>query len=433
LVALAQLLSPKGAASLRQRVPLLPSRVLREAVAKGFEVLSRAGLTGTSLRDLEPDDRHRQFAATLALDELGRRELRALNELAAHPPAWLVAAVGRPNPADRTAAGGARGSWAAVIAQAMAYRLQYDIGDPTRALGASPTPTSPFGLARETDWCYVLGEIRWSAGNLGEHLHDPAVLGVFDATGRVDPQQALPLLRNEVAGRARLSETRKRRARAAPSHVLRTRVADALDLLRQQPADRSAELEQLRTARDNIAVLYRQEVATADRGLRQGTSEMMQCQPHQECLPGRLQELDATIAQVERAQDDRATWDARHAQVLVTGRLAAEELAQREHQVLLALEQDPPDYLVAELGRPPGDRAGRATWQRGMRIIERLRTCHEIDDPARPFGRHRDATQQAHLARIRYELDLVKDGLRRHGPAPPALPAPSHHGLLPGR
>jgi hypothetical protein len=414
-------------------VPLLPSRVLREAVAKGFEVLSRAGLTGTSLRDLEPDDRHRQFAATLALDELGRRELRALNELAAHPPAWLVAAVGRPNPADRTAAGGARGSWAAVIAQAMAYRLQYDIGDPTRALGASPTPTSPFGLARETDWCYVLGEIRWSAGNLGEHLHDPAVLGVFDATGRVDPQQALPLLRNEVAGRARLSETRKRRARAAPSHVLRTRVADALDLLRQRPADRSAELEQLRTARDNIAVLYRQEVATADRGLRQGTSEMMQCQPHQECLPGRLQELDAAITQVERAQDDRATWDARHAEVLVTGRLAAEELAQREHQVLLALEQDPPDYLSPNWddrrATAPAARPGSAGCASSSASGPAMRsTIPPVHSAATATPR-----SKPHLARIRYELDLVKDGLRRHGPAPPALPAPSHHGLLPGR
>jgi hypothetical protein len=34
---------PAGAASLRERVPLLPSRVLREAVAKGFEVLSLRG------------------------------------------------------------------------------------------------------------------------------------------------------------------------------------------------------------------------------------------------------------------------------------------------------------------------------------------------------------------------------------------------------
>jgi hypothetical protein len=319
----------------------------------------------------------------------------------------------------------------AVTEQVMAYRLQYDIRDPTRALGANPTPTSPFGLARETDWRYVLGEIGWSAGNVGAQLRDPAVLGVFDATGRVDPRQALPLLRTHAAGRARLSQARGRRVRAAPSHVLRTRVAEALDLLGQRPTDRAAELDQLKTARGNLAVGYRQEMAAADRGPRQGASEMMQRQRQQEPLPSRLQELAATIAQVERAQDHRATWDGCHVEVLATGRVAAEELAQREHQVLLTLGRDPPDYLVAELGRPPRDRAGRATWHRGVRIIERFRTCHEIDDPARPFGRHHHARQQAHLARIRYELDLVRDGQRRGGPEPPALPAPSQ-GLLPG-
>ena len=42
---------PAAAASLREQVPLLPSRTLREAVAKGFEVCSSAGLSGTLLRD----------------------------------------------------------------------------------------------------------------------------------------------------------------------------------------------------------------------------------------------------------------------------------------------------------------------------------------------------------------------------------------------
>jgi hypothetical protein len=107
------------------------------------------------------------------VDELGNRETKALEELAAHPPAHL-AAIGRPDLAGFGDRDAARGSWRAVAAQVMAYRLQYAITDPTRALGASPLRGG--GVARETDWRMVIGEIRWSAGNIGEHLIDPGVL-----------------------------------------------------------------------------------------------------------------------------------------------------------------------------------------------------------------------------------------------------------------
>ena len=419
--------APAGAESVREQVPLLPSRTLREAVAKGFEVLSRAGLGGTLPRDLEPEGQHWHWVSTLALDELDRRAAMALEEFAAHPPAYLVAAIGRPDPGDLSA-GASRGSWLAVTAHIMAYRLEYHISDPTRALGASPT--SPVGLVRETDWRYVIGEIRWSAGNLGEHLVDPTVLAVFDATGRVDPQQALEALSGGRPGRARLSEAREQRVRALPSHALRTRVAQAFGLLRQRPADRSPELEQLQSVRDTIVAVYRQEVVAG------AHCQPQQGDPHktpaeQQRLSRRLDELDTAIAQVEGAQDQRRAWDARHADVLATGRLAAEELAGREREVLLAFEEDPPRYLVAELGRPPGDRAGRKIWRHGARIIERHRTRHEIDDPARPFGSHRDARQRAHLAAIGHQLDLVRDRLRLTNADLPALPGPPH-GRIPG-
>jgi hypothetical protein len=64
-------------------------------------------------------------------------------------------------------------------------------------------------------------------------------------------------------------------------------------------------------------------------------------------------------------------------------------------------------------------------------VIERFRTRHDIDDPARPFGHHHDARQRDHLAHIREELDAVMDGPRRDGPEFPAQPAQSSR-LLPG-
>jgi len=90
--------APTAADSLHAQVPLLPSQVLRDAVAKAFVVLNSEGLHGTLMRNLGAEGQHWRSVATLALEELGSREARALQELAAHPPAYLVAALGRPDP-----------------------------------------------------------------------------------------------------------------------------------------------------------------------------------------------------------------------------------------------------------------------------------------------------------------------------------------------
>src|SRR6266511_4316785 len=215
--------APAAADSLHAQIPLLPSQVLRDAVAKAFVVLNSAGLHGTLMRNLGAEGQHWRLVATLALEELGSREARVLQELAAHPPAYLVAAVGRPDPRGFGAAGAAQSPWLAVAGHIVAYRLQYGISDPTRALGAQPI--QPVGLAPETDWRFVLGEIRWSAGNLGERLADPRVLGVFDAAGAVNPQHAIEALSSDTSARARIGPGGERRIRAAPSHWLRERSA----------------------------------------------------------------------------------------------------------------------------------------------------------------------------------------------------------------
>jgi hypothetical protein len=412
---------PPDAESLRRQVPLLSSGTLREAVAKGHHVLSNAGLRGTLLGGLDSEGQHWAYISTLALDELGKRETRVLDELADHPPAYLVAAIGRPESDPLGGTGSSRWSWTTVAAHVMSYRRQYAVGDPTRVLGANPI--RPVGLAQDTDWRMVMEEIRWSAGNLGEHLIDPRVLAVFDPTGRVDAPQALAALSDLSLRRIPVPEARQHRIGAAPSHVLRSEVTKALGLLRSRPPDRSAELERLNATRNTLRVLYRQDPSP---GVGHGR------RPHarthnQDQLMGRVEELDAAITAARRDQSQRQAWDSRNAETLAAGRLAAEELAGREREALLSLEEDPPQHLTAELGRPPVGQAGRRAWRHGARLIEQYRTRHEVDDPTRPFGQvPEDPVQQAQLAMVREALDRVVDGLHLAGAEQRALPPPPH-------
>jgi hypothetical protein len=336
-----------AAESLHEQVPLLSSRALRDAVAKAFVALNREGLHGTLTRDLGAEGQRWRAVAGLALDELDGREARALQELATHPPAYLIAAIGRPERPGLDPSAG-QSPWLAVAGHIVAYRLQYGINDPTRALGARPS--QPLGLAKETDWRFVLGEIQWSAGNLGERLADPRALGVFDPTGAVIPQHALEALSGDPSARGRIAPAGERRIRAAPSHWLRERVTGALGLLRQRPADCLAELEQLEAVRRATEVLYQEELASRPhRPSEHGRPRTLQEQRGEQ-LARRLHDLDAAIAGARRAWHQRAAWTTRHAEALAVGRLAAEELGLREHQALAALEEDPPQYLLAELG-----------------------------------------------------------------------------------
>jgi hypothetical protein len=409
-----------AAPHLAKEVPLLSSRVLWETVARGFGVLNRAGLDGT-LRGLGAEGQHWRLVASLALEELGKREAAALAELAAYPPAYLVAAIGRPGRPGLGGADPARSPWLQVAGHIVGYRLQYDISDPTRALGAQPP--QPVGLAQEMDWRFVMGEIRWSAGNLGERLADPAVVAVFDPAGRVDPQQALELL-SDTPSSQRIGGGRERRIGAAPSHLLRERVTEAVELLRQQPADRLSELEQLEALRRATEMLYKQELAAGPyRRSEPATSGATQVR-RDEQLQRRLDELDTAIAGERHAWRQHAEWNARHADALALGQLAAEELGQRESEALLALEEDPPQYLLAELGAPPASLSSRTTWRHGARLIERHRTRHEVGDPDKAFGTGRDPAIRDHLAIIRRQVSLVRDALHLAGDDALALPAP---------
>ena len=140
------------AAYLAKEVPLLPSRVLWEAVDRGFGVLNRAGLLHGKLRDLGAEGQHWRLVVSLALEELGKREAAALAELSAHPPAYLVAAIGRPGRPELGGADSAQSPWLEAAGHIVGYRLQYGISDPTRALA---------GVSDDLGVCVMFMLVRW--------------------------------------------------------------------------------------------------------------------------------------------------------------------------------------------------------------------------------------------------------------------------------
>jgi hypothetical protein len=72
---------------------------------------------------------------------------------------------------------------------------------------------------------------------------------------------------------------------------------------------------------------------------------------------------------------------------------SAYELARRELELLLTLERDPPAYLAGQLGAVPDAANGRSSWREAMRLIERYRAEHNVNDPTAPLGpRPTDAT-----------------------------------------
>jgi AAA domain len=113
----------------------------------------------------------------------------------------------------------------------------------------------------------------------------------------------------------------------------------------------------------------------------------------EEALRDREAEL-AGVARVEhRARAERAVID----------QLIAERTAAR----MAAVRLDPPAYLLAELGEPPGDPARRRTWETAARGIESWRLEHGIRDGDSALGTGRDAGAE------RRSRELAEQAIRR--------------------
>ncbi len=390
---------PALPAAQQQTVRRRPSSQLWDAVTQAATIAYRVGTNGTALASLDPSTCDQLVRGQAALVELTVREQSALDDLQAAPPAYLVAAIGRPPPSTADEAGS--DAWRRVAARVEAYRAQYHIADPTRALG-----TTPAELTQLADRSATFLEILWSPNGLATAIGDPRELGVFDGTTQLDVRQALGLLNDPAWRHTPLPQRRHDQVAAAASPTLRAQAARALGLLDQRPPGRSLELERLQANRDVLS------------------SVMGQGHDHRPAAPAqvsggghgpitdRLTQLDASIAQAQRAQQRRLEWDRRHSGTIATGLASARELARREVEALLALQHDPPGYLRAELGPPPADQAGRDAWCRGARLIERHRTRHDIADPDSALGpKPADPVARAHRRQVARQLEAVHQEL----------------------
>jgi conjugative relaxase-like TrwC/TraI family protein len=194
--------------------------------------------------------------------------------------------------------------------------------------------------------------------------------------------------------------TARAEAAALPEPELRARLQDAAALLEQRPQlaaqTGAAELRQEQARlrgyqRDELSWL----VDARDR-LHQGRPRRGERRRLQAAIPGRqetlahlgrrLDDIDQRLADLDAQQAAQAAWDRDHAAPLGEALIYGRELSHRELAQAVQLEQDPPGYLVAELGGRPATVAGRAAWRAAAVAIHTYRTDHDLDDPANALG-----------------------------------------------
>jgi hypothetical protein len=102
-----------------------------------------------------------------------------------------------------------------------------------------------------------------------------------------------------------------------------------------------------------------------------------------------------TELQLRRHQQRRAGWLEANADLGPAYRSVVRELAWQRRAHGLALEQEPPGYLRAELGPVPESTRGRRAWRQAAAAIEDYRQSYDVQDPDRALGPvPRDPTQR---------------------------------------
>jgi hypothetical protein len=362
-----------------ERVRVLPSTQLRDLVHRGAGILHDAHLAGTPVERLGRQSLQALLQARHALTELNTREAAALDQLETDPPGYLVAAIGRPTPLLRPTDGISRRAWRDLAGRIVAYRLQYEIVDPTRTLGPRTG-----GLTQLADRSRVATDIAWSGFGLLPGRADPGWLDVFGPPDQ-DPAAALAALHDPAWRPTVLPSVTVAAIQASPSAVLRRHAEQALGLLRRRPPDQAHQ-------RARLQAIRRQLTRLADQPPKPTAAIASKVEQ-------RLTEVRATLDELDQAYQARLDWDATHTQTMATGRVAARELRRRELQVLLQLAEDPPAYLSGELGHPPSGQAPHPAWLHGARAIIAYRTTHHIQSP-HPLG----PTPTDDLARIHHTI-----------------------------
>jgi hypothetical protein len=348
-----------------ERARVLPSTQLRDLVHHGAAILHDAHLAATPIERLGRQSLQRLVEARHALTELNTREAAALDQLEADPPGYLVATIGRPTPLLRPTDGISRRAWRDLAGRIQAYRLQYNIVDPTRTLGPRTG-----ALSQLADRSRVATDIAWSGFGLLPGRADPGWLNVIGPPDH-DPADALAALHDPAWPPTVLPSVTIAAIQARPSAVLRRHAEQALGLLRRRPPDQADQ-------RAHLQAISRQLTRLADQPPKPVAAIASKVEQ-------RLAEVRATLQELDQAYHARLDWDATYTHTMATGRVAARELRRRELQVLLQLAEDPPAYLTHQLGQPPPGQAPHPAWLHGARAIIAYRTTHHIDSPY-PLG-----------------------------------------------
>jgi hypothetical protein len=190
-------------------------------------------------------------------------------------------------------------------------------------------------------------------------------------------------------------------AAAALSAVdLRAHIDQAAALLQHRPSvtaqTSAAELRQDQARlrgyqREELSWLADAHDRLAHGGLRRGErrhllAAITQRQEAVTHLGRRLDQVDQRLVTLEAERAAQAAWDHDHATPLGEALIYGRELSHRELATAVQLEQQPPVYLVTELGGRPESVAGRAAWRAAAIGIEAYRAKHGIDDPDSALG-----------------------------------------------
>jgi hypothetical protein len=141
-------------------------------------------------------------------------------------------------------------------------------------------------------------------------------------------------------------------------------------------------------------------------------------------LPVVERKVDRLQLELRRGGRQAARSSRLHQLLVAIGLHSAYELARRDLEAVIALERDPPEYMIRALGIVPFATGSRAAWREGARLIERYRAEHGIEDlhealGPRPKG-HNDSCAHLEVAeqlqRLRADLHrgIGLDG--RHAP-----------------
>jgi hypothetical protein len=327
----------------------------------------------------------------------------------ADPPSYIVDALG-PSPLE----GDWRDDWLRHVEQIEGYRLLTGTTDPARPLGPTPEPDSSWQQCLRRELAQGLADAR-----LGWMTYQQQTIGrsserddlAMVATSTLDPWFGVRPTAAVVDESHQL-----------PVEELRRRVAAARPLLANRPENPTSRLQEVQLHRAELlgyqadeqaaleAATNRRDAATGRGAKAARQAAQAAVDEHQQALrnlSGRLADTERELTELRAAQSAYLHWCDEHELVVTQGQAAAQALQKRETQLLADLAEDPPSYLLAELGQPPTNRDGRMAWLRGAHAIECFRADNQITHVEDAFGPP-FPSGPSDPARVRVLLDDVR-------------------------